>query len=84
VTVDQFKDRKLPKSAIGAGDSFVGAMTLGVAQRRTPKDPFALAVAAGTAAVLTRGTELCRREEVLHTYPQIKAEQVDSAAAAPQ
>jgi hypothetical protein len=41
-------------------------------------------VAAGTAAVLTMGTELCRREDVLRIYRQIKAEQVDPAAATPQ
>ena len=73
-----------PKSAVGAGDSFVGAMTLGLAQGRTPIDAFALAVAAGTAAVLTMGTELCRREDVLRIYRQIKAEQVDPPAVAPQ
>jgi len=73
-----------PKSAVGAGDSFVAAMTLGLAQGRTPKDAFVLAVAAGTAAVLTMGTELCRREDVLRIYRQIQAEQVDPATAAPQ
>jgi 6-phosphofructokinase 2 len=73
-----------PKSAVGAGDSFVGAMTLGLAHGRTPEDAFALAVAAGTAAVLTTGTELCRREDVERIYHQIKAELVDAAAAAPQ
>ena len=73
-----------PRSAVGAGDSFVGAMTLGLAQGRTPMDAFVLAVATGTATVLTVGTELCRREDVERIYRQIKAEQVDPAAAAPQ
>jgi 6-phosphofructokinase 2 len=41
-----------PKSAVGAGDSFLAAMTLGLAQERDPADAFALAVAAGTAAVM--------------------------------
>jgi 6-phosphofructokinase 2 len=71
-----------PRSAVGAGDSFVGAMTLGLAQGRTPEDAFALAVATGTATVLTMGTELCRREDVERIYRQIKAEQVVPAAAA--
>ena len=61
-----------PKSAVGAGDSFVAAMTLGLAQGRDPEDAFALAVAAGTAAVLTMGTELCRREDVERIYKEIK------------
>jgi fructose-1-phosphate kinase PfkB-like protein len=48
------------------------------------QDAFALAVAAGTAAIAGMGTDLCRREDVLRIYRQIKAEQVDPAAAAPQ
>jgi 6-phosphofructokinase 2 len=62
-----------PKSAVGAGDSFLAAMTLGLAQGRRVEDAFALAVAAGTAAVLTMGTELCRREDVERIYEQIKS-----------
>lgn len=70
-----------PKSAVGAGDSFVGAMTVGLAQGRPVEDAFTLAVATGTATVLTMGTELCRREDVERFYRQIKAEQVDPAIA---
>lgn len=51
-------------SAVGAGDSFVAAMTLGLAQGRRLDDALALAVAAGSAAVMTMGTELCRRRDV--------------------
>jgi 6-phosphofructokinase 2 len=69
-----------PKSAVGAGDSFVAGMTLGLAEGRAPKDAFTLAVATGTATVLTMGTELCRRADVLRIYRQIRAEQVDVAA----
>lgn len=61
-----------PKSAVGAGDSFLAAMTLGLAQGRSPEDAFALAVAAGTAAVLTVGTEQCRRDDVERIYEQIR------------
>jgi 6-phosphofructokinase 2 len=72
------------RSAVGAGDSFIGAMTLGLAQARIPEDAFALAVATGTATVLTMGTELCRREDVLRIYRQIKAKQVAPTVAGPQ
>ncbi len=61
-----------PRSAVGAGDSFVAAMTLSLAQGRPVEDAFALAVAAGTAAVLTMGTELCRRADVERIYRQIR------------
>jgi 6-phosphofructokinase 2 len=62
-----------PKSAVGAGDGFLAAMTLGLAQGREPEDAFALAVAAGTAAVLTAGTELCRRADVERIYNELRA-----------
>jgi 6-phosphofructokinase 2 len=60
------------RSAVGAGDSFLAAMTFGLAQGRSPDDAFALAVAAGTAAVMTSGTELCRRADVERLYESIK------------
>ena len=52
------------KSAVGAGDSFVAAMTLALARGRSRREAFVHGVAAGTAAVMTPGTELCRREDV--------------------
>lgn len=52
------------KSAVGAGDSFVAAMALALAQGRPVREAFVRGVAAGTAAVLTPGTELCRRADV--------------------
>lgn len=52
------------KSAVGAGDSFVAAMTLALARGRPVREAFVQGVAAGTAAVLTPGTELCRRDDV--------------------
>lgn len=58
------------RSAVGAGDSFLAAMTLGLAQGRTVRASF-LGVAAGTAAVMTPGTELCRRADVERLYAQI-------------
>jgi 6-phosphofructokinase 2 len=56
------------KSATGAGDSFVGAMAYALAEGRSPEDAFRLGVAAGSAAVLTPGTELCRRNDVWRLY----------------
>lgn len=60
------------KSAVGAGDSFVAAMTIALAQGRAPAEAFAYGVAAGTAAVLTAGTGLCRREDVERLYEGVK------------
>ncbi|MDX9860830.1 MAG: 1-phosphofructokinase family hexose kinase [Rhodospirillales bacterium] len=59
------------KSAVGAGDSFLAGMTLGLAQGRPLDEAFALGLAAGTATVLTAGTELCLREDVERLYEGI-------------
>jgi 6-phosphofructokinase 2 len=56
------------RSAVGAGDSFLAAMTLAVAWGRAVEDAFAYGMAAGAAAVLSPGTELCRREDVERLY----------------
>ncbi|MEX1336653.1 MAG: 1-phosphofructokinase family hexose kinase [Candidatus Limnocylindrales bacterium] len=59
------------RSDRGAGDSFVAGLTLGLARGDDPVDACATAVAAGAAAVLTPGTELCRREDVESLRPKV-------------
>jgi 6-phosphofructokinase 2 len=59
------------KSAVGAGDSFTAALTLGLAQGRPLEEAFALGLATGSAAVMTPGTELCHREDVERLYRAI-------------
>lgn len=61
------------KSAVGAGDSFVGGMTLGLAEGRTIEEAFALGVATGAATVLTAGTELCHREDVERLFAELRS-----------
>ncbi|WP_443018374.1 PfkB family carbohydrate kinase [Sphingobium sp. Ant17] len=56
------------KSAVGAGDSFLAAMTFALACGRDPVDAFRYGIAAGAAAVLTPGTDLCHRDEVERLY----------------
>lgn len=51
-------------SAVGAGDSFVGAMTWGLSQGRPVAEAFRFGLAAGAAAVMTPGTDLCRHDDV--------------------
>lgn len=58
------------RSAVGAGDSFVAALTLALARGRSARDAFRYGMAAGTAAVLTPGTEMCRREDVERLYAE--------------
>lgn len=70
------------KSAVGAGDSFVAGMTLALADGKPVAEAAMFGAAAGTAAVLTAGTLLCQREDVLNLYEQIRAIMPDPAPAA--
>jgi 6-phosphofructokinase 2 len=52
------------RSGVGAGDSFVGALTFALASGRTVRDATRYGVAAAASAVTTEATELCRRADV--------------------
>jgi len=53
-----------PVSVVGAGDSFLGAMIWSLASGHGMETALRYGVAAGSAALLLPGTELCRREDV--------------------
>ncbi len=55
-------------SAVGAGDSFVGAMVYALAEGYSIESAFRYGVAAGAAAVMKSGDELCSREDVESLY----------------
>ena len=55
-------------SAVGAGDSFVAAMVWWLSQGHSIHEAFRFGIAAGSAAVMTPGTELCRRDDVFALY----------------
>jgi 1-phosphofructokinase family hexose kinase len=69
-------------SAVGSGDAFLAGVVLTLSRGGGMKDALQLGVAAGTAAVLTPGTELCRRREVDILYPRVKVEEIASAVPA--
>jgi 6-phosphofructokinase 2 len=48
------------KSRAGAGDSMVAALVLALQRRETTEDAAIFGIAAGSAAVVMPGTELCR------------------------
>jgi len=60
------------RSAVGAGDCTIAGLALKLAKREPLIEACRLAVAMGTAAVLTPGTELCHRADVEGLLPQIK------------
>jgi len=53
-----------PVSVVGAGDSFLGAMIWSLASGHSLPTAFRYGMAAGSAALLEPGAELCRREDV--------------------
>ena len=61
------------QSAVGAGDSFLAAFTLSLVQGRSINAALAYGVAAGTAAVLSPGAELCRPEDVNRLYAVLQS-----------
>ncbi len=63
-----------PRSAVGAGDSFLGALVFGLAAGIALEDCFRSAVAAGAAALLNPGTGLCRPEDVARLVPDVAIE----------
>ena len=64
------------RSAVGAGDCTVAGLALKLANEEPLSEACRLGVAMGTAAVLTPGTELARREDVEKLLPQIKVEKI--------
>ena len=52
------------KSAVGAGDSFVGALVWALSQGKGMKEAFRFGMAAGAAAAITPGTELSHVDDI--------------------
>src|SRR4030043_2324764 len=60
------------RSTVGAGDSTIAGLVLKLNEGLAIDDACRWAVAAGTAATLTPGTELCRREDVERLLSKVK------------
>jgi 6-phosphofructokinase 2 len=75
VTEDQFVQLRPPvvpiQSKVGAGDSMVGGMVLALAQGHDLTEAAKWGVSAGTAAVMSQGTQLCSRENFDYVYEQV-------------
>jgi 6-phosphofructokinase 2 len=61
------------RSAVGAGDSFLGAMVWALTENWSPADAFRLGLAAGSAAAGNIGATLCTREDVFTLYQRVHA-----------
>ena len=65
------------KSAVGAGDCTIAGLALKLANEESLTKACRLAAALGTAAVLTPGTELARRADVVELLPQVKVKKIN-------
>lgn len=68
VVTEAFTEHILPPtvpivSKVGAGDSMVAGIVLSLARGKPLREAIIFGIASGTAAVMTPGTELCRRED---------------------
>ncbi len=59
------------KSKVGAGDSFLAGCVLALSRGQSLEEAIRLGMAAGTAAVMNAGTQLCRRQDVEKVMPHI-------------
>ncbi len=61
------------KSTVGAGDSMLAGIVLGLTRGLPPREAVRFGMAAGAAALLGFGTALCRRTDVDRFYAQMPA-----------
>jgi 6-phosphofructokinase 2 len=71
------------RSAVGAGDSFVAAMTVALLQGQSIEDAALFGTAAGAAAVLSSGTTLCSKPDILRLYEALKSDPTSVTYLAP-
>ena len=78
VTKDRTFRIRAPKvearSAVGAGDAFVGAMALSLSEGKPVDEAIMLATAAGAATALTPVAKVCARHDVMRLHEQVKQE----------
>jgi 6-phosphofructokinase 2 len=65
-----------PASVVGAGDSFLGAMTWSLAEGHSIDTAFRYATAAGSAALLQPGTELCHGADIKRLLHDVELQRV--------
>jgi 6-phosphofructokinase 2 len=61
-------------SSVGAGDSFTGALVWALQGSKPLPEAFSWAMAAGSAALITPGTGLCRAEDIQRLQPQVRVQ----------
>jgi 6-phosphofructokinase 2 len=72
------------QSKVGAGDSMVAGIVAGLSRRWSLEEAVRYGVAAGTAAVMTPGTELCRRRDVDRLYRIMTGDEEAESGSGPE
>lgn len=79
----RFRSPVVPvRSRVGAGDSMVAGMVSSLALGNALEEAVRFGVAAGAAAVMTPGTELCRGEDAVRLYERMIVHAAHGAAPA--
>ena len=66
------------RSAVGAGDSFLGAMVWALSEGRSLEDAFGMGMAAGAAAAMTPGTQVCKKADVFELFERHRKQKAQS------
>jgi 1-phosphofructokinase family hexose kinase len=64
------------ESTVGAGDSMIAGICVGLTTGKSYADSLRLGAAAGTATATTPGTELCKKSEVEFFLDKVKVEKI--------
>ncbi|MCD4783121.1 MAG: 1-phosphofructokinase [Candidatus Eremiobacteraeota bacterium] len=65
------------KSAVGAGDSLVAGLCVGIRKGDSLQSAFKLGVACGTATATTPGTTLCTKDIIDRIFESVRVEEID-------
>jgi len=66
-------------SAVGAGDALLAGMLLKLEEGASVDEGMRWGTAAGCAACLTTGTQLCVRQDVMRILPDVRVERIERA-----
>ena len=69
-------------SSVGAGDALLAGMLMNLASGLGLEEGLRWGTAAGAAACLTPGTELCNSQDVNRLLPEVRVERIESGATA--
>lgn len=64
------------KSTVGAGDALVGGLLYGLAKHGSMREGFRAGAAAGTASVMTEGTQLIIPDDFMRLLPQVQIQEL--------